>query len=156
MVGTISGTTFISDSVLFLRDSIRSSVTDPISSKRVSGASFVMTSYPQRSAIYPLIIIKDDGISDVKRLGMQSEQSYVNIPIEVRVWARNIKERDELSQQVYNFLQKNQLGTGSETTNFGLHDFQCTSMINIDDVDENGKDSGIRTKQMRYNWRTII
>ena len=115
-----------------------------------------MTSFPQRDAQYPMIIVRDNGVSDVKRLGMQSEQSWINIPIEVRVWARNIKERDELSQSVYNFLQKNQIGTGSETINFGLHDFKCTSMLNIDDVDENGKDTGVRSKQMNFNWKTII
>jgi len=156
MVGSISSSTFLSDSVLFLRDLLKSGLTDPLSGTRASSSAFVMTSFPQRDAIYPLITIKDNGVSDVKRLGMQSEMSWINIPIEVRVWARNTKERDTLSQQIYNYLQKNQFGTGSETTNFGIHDFKCTSMLNIDDIDENGKDTGGRTKQLSFNWRTII
>ena len=156
MVGSITSATFLSDSILFLRDSLKTNITDPISGTRDTTSSFVMTSYPQKKTQYPLITVKDNGVSDVKRLGMQSEQSWVSIPVEVKVWGRNMVELDSLSQSVYNFLQKNQFGTGSETINFGLHDFRCTSMINLSDIDENGKDTGIRAKQMIYQWKILI
>ncbi len=156
MVNTIGSSTFMSDPILFIRDLLKNNITDPISAKRGNGSGFVMTSFPQKEAVYPMIIVKSAGTSDIKRLGMQSQSTWMNIPLEIRIWGRNVKERDELTQQTYSFLQKNQFGTGSQTVNFGLHDFMCTSNIPIDDADENGKDTGIRTQQMRYNWKAII
>ena len=157
MVGQIGSSTLISDPVLFIRDSLKSNITDPISSKRsTSDSAFVMTSFPQKNVMYPMLIVKSTGPTQNKRLGMQSQQSWMDIPIEVRVWGRNVVERDSLSQQVFAYLQKNQFGTGSQTIPFGLHDFNLISNIPIDDVDENGKDTGIRTQQMRYNWKAII
>jgi hypothetical protein len=156
MVGQIGSSTFVSDPVLFIRDSLRTNITDPISSTRGSSSAFVMTSFPQRNVLYPMLIVKSTGPTQNKRLVMQSQQSWMDIPIEVRVWGRNVVERDSLSQQVFAYLQKNQFGTGSQTIPFGLHDFNLISNIPIDDVDENGKDTGIRTQQMKYNWKSII
>lgn len=151
MVSYIGSDTFISDSVLFVRDILRNNITDPISGTRPSNEKFVMTSYPREEVRYPLITVTDSNINQIRRLGQGSEKTLIDLGFEVRVWARNMKEKDILSQQVYNFLRSNQFGTGSETTNVGIHDFTMTSMVN---VDENGEEA-IKSKVMEYRYINV-
>lgn len=155
MVTQIQSGSVYSDSIIYFRDVLNTNITDPISGSRPTSSKFVMTSYPQRSAIYPLIIVRDGNMQD-QRLGLNSEASLMTQDIVLTVMARNIAERDKISQQVYNFMRTNQFGTGSETVNFGFHDYRLESSINILRPDENGKDTGVRTKEMIYRFMTVI
>ena len=147
-VTAISGPTFISDTLIFTRDILRSNITDPLSR---NGSLFVFTSYPQEDVKYPIITVKENGFSQVQRLGMQSEAAEMRLPIEVRVWARNEKEKDTISQNVYHFLKGAQFGAGSITTDAELHDFTLTSTVN---VDEDGR-GAIKSKVMEYSYLYI-
>ena len=88
----VAASTLVRDILFFIKDDISTNVTDPISSTRGSSSSFVMTSFPQRAVEYPLIVIKMTN-AEVFRAGMQTTNMDYIINIEVRVWARNQKEK---------------------------------------------------------------
>lgn len=147
----INSSTFVSDSILFVRDLIETNVTDPISSSRVGRERFVMTSYPQRDVKYPIITIKLRNASQIFRMGQQSEREWINIPFEVRIWARNIKEKENLLQEVWDVLRDNQYGA-SGTIEFGLHDFAPEG---TGDVDESGEGAP-KSKLFNIRYRAEI
>ena len=150
MVSEITSENFISDSTLFIRDILRENIVDPLA-RLGSGTSFIYTSYPKDDIKYPIITVKPMNTADIRRLGMQSEKVAMSLPYEIRVWGRNEKEKDNLTQDVYNHLRGNQFGAGSETSNVGLHDFNCTSMISIDEPGE----EGVKSKVMTYSYLYI-
>jgi|GEM_PF-1781354 len=137
----VASSTLISDTVIFVRNLLRTNVTDPITSTRGSSSKFVMTSYPRRPVKYPLITVK---LTDMiaSKLGMQTSAQLVNSELEVRVWARNVTERDELTQKVYGVLRTKQYIASSGSYANDLNDFAVTSMT---DVDEEGE-QGLRSK----------
>lgn len=135
----VSTATFASDAVKYLRDKLESLITDPISASRISGSRFVMTSYPQKKVQYPIITVQEQGSGDIQRLGMQSEETAIRLKFEIRVWARNVKEKDELFEKVYNALRENQFtgaGESNSSTDQDLHDFKVESVTNVDEDGE--------------------
>ena len=62
---------------------------------------------------------------------MQSEGTTLRLGVEVRVWGRNVKERDELFDDVHNWLRTNQFGGSDATTDAELHDFSMSSQVNV-------------------------
>jgi len=146
----VASSTLISDTVLFVRNLLRTNVTDPIGGNRSSTSKFVMTSYPRRKVEYPLITVKlTDLISS--KLGMQTDDQLVNSELEVRVWARNVQERDELTQQVYTVLRTKQSTATTGSYANSLNDFAVTSMT---DVDEDGEQA-IRSKIIMIKYMFI-
>ena len=145
----VNSSTYLKDTILFIRNDLRTNITDPISSTRPAKQSFVMTSYPQKAVRYPLITVKDINSSDIQRLGMQSELHYIKIELEVRVWARDIQERDELTEDVLNRMRSNQFGSGSANED-NLHDFLILSTLNIDEPGDQGIHSKIMTIQFTF------
>ena len=145
----VNTATFLADTIILIRNDLRDNVTDPIKTSRPDDCRFAMTSYPKRKAVYPLITIKDINISS-SRLGMQSESDRIDMVIEVRIWAKNVAQRDELFGSVYNRMRENQFGTKSTTTN-GLHDFSLLSAVN---VNEEGAE-GIKSKVMEIGYLFI-
>ncbi len=144
--------TFLSDAVNLIRNKLLTNITDPITSIRLSNEKFCLTSYPKRSVTYPIITVTDRGIIQPSRLGMSSEGTVLNIDIEVRIWARNVRERDELTQEVYDYLRTNQLDSGTGLANSNLHDFTLSSAVNVDEEGE----AGIRSKVCEYSFLVII
>lgn len=143
--------TFLSESVLFIRDFLDSNITDPISSSREDRERFVMTSYPKRGVKYPIITVKNSNFSMDKRLGFQSEGTWNLLTIEVRVWARNEKEKDNLTEQVFNALRENQFGSDG-SVEFELHDFFLLSAV---PVEEDGEE-GIKSQVMEYQYKLVL
>jgi len=141
-ITTVSSATFLADAVNLIRDKIKNNVDDPISSTRPSNERFVYTAYPKRAVTYPIITIMDRGINQPQRLGMGSEGTAINLTIEIRLWGRNVKERDELFDEVYNYLRTNQLDTDG-LVNANLNGFQLTSAINISEEGEEGVKSKV-------------
>lgn len=151
-MATIQTSTFISDSVIFIRDYLQANVADPISN-RATNEKFVMTSYPERPVKYPIITVKITNISDIRRLGMRSELHWMRLPVEIRIWARNVKEKDELSQLVFNTLRANQFGGGNSTSDDKeMHDFVLRNSI---DIDEEGR-TGIKSRVFETEYTAII
>lgn len=155
-LGSISPGSFISQPVLYIRDYLQGTLADP-GSPRPGNSQFIMTSWPTRAAVYPVVIVEDNGIRDLERLGMQSESFYRQLPFTINVFGKDIVQRDSITQQVCDALRTNQFGTaGSESTTFGLHDFKLLSILPIPDVDQQGKDTGIRRKEIRISYTAVI
>ena len=132
----ISSSSVINNSVLFIRNLISANVTDPITSSRASDSSFVMTSYPNKPVQYPLITVKCLNHT-ASRLGENTESMMFHLTLEVRIWARNQKEKDTLTDSVeYKLSTKQQDADG--TILEGLHDFAVVSGTNVDEPGEGG------------------
>jgi len=144
----VSSSTFLSDTIKFIRDDLDDNVTDPVSTLRSGRDRFVMTSYPTRPVKYPIITVKDVGVSAPERMGMQSEISLIRLSVEVRVWARNVKEKDELAEAVFTQLRQNQFGGASASTDAELHDFRLNSMVNVDEPGQ----AGVKSKVMEFEY----
>jgi len=151
----VTAQNFIADVLYFIKNSFTSGstpITDPIASSRPGGSAFIMTSYPQRQAVYPLITIKLIN-QKANRAGMQITAMDVEMVIEIRVWARNQKEKDALSNQVYYTLRNLQFtsSTGSEVNN--LHDFTLLSDVEVDEPGEGNPKS--RIVQIKYKFFNV-
>src|SRR3990167_2458757 len=126
----VTSANFIADVLYFIKNDLNSNITDPISSSRNAESKFVMTSYPQRLAQYPLITIKLIN-QEGKRAGMQTNAMDVIANIEIRIWARNQKEKDDLTTLIYKGLRDIQFTavTGSIANN--LYDYQLVSAVEV-------------------------
>jgi len=149
----ISSANLLSDVILFVRDRLVVGITDPLVSTRPSSEKFVMTSYPKRGTTYPIITVKGS-IEGDRKLGQQSEQSLVRFVVEVRVWARQEKEKNDLSGDVYDFMRTNQYPTvtTNTSTNVQLFDFGINFARDLDDPGEQGVKSKIH--EYRYIFIT--
>lgn len=154
MVSSIGTTTFIADSIIYIRDDLKNNITDPISGKRDSKEQFVMTSYPKRSVKYPIITIRSDGTNFYAKGGMQSEVSHYILRIEIRIWARNEVERDELTQEVLDRLRDIQHTATTGSIAVGLHDLRVVGWADIDD--EKGGDEVIKSRVLIVSYRVIV
>ena len=142
----ITTSTFLSESILFLRDRIRVGVTDPISAKRASNESFVLSSYPHKRVKYPIITVRNDGPADIQRTGMRSELRWVRLTFEIRIWATNEAQRDQLTEQTLNFLRTNQFGgTNTSADDRELHDYTLLSVVPVDELGQEGPKSSVMT-----------
>ena len=142
-------TTFIRDILFFIKDDLASNITDPHAGKRKGTSAFVMTSYPQRAVEYPVITIRMTN-QIANRSGMQTTAMDVTVELEIRVWARNQKEKDNLFTDVYDRLRSIQFtaSTGSIANN--LHDFTLSSAVEVDEEGERGIKSRIGQFQYRF------
>ena len=142
----VASANIIRDTIFFVKDFLDGEVTDPISSTRPANEKFIMTSYPSRAVTYPLITIKDLNTSGSMTLGFQSEASLVELQIEVRVWANNIKDRDNIADDIFDTLRLNQVGTSGTSQANNLHDLQLLSSVNVDE------DNGSKSKVMTFKF----
>lgn len=145
----VTDTTIIRDTVLFIRD-LLAGITDPISSARPTNSKFVMTSYPDRPVAYPLITVNALNFRDVLSGGMRSETKICEIDLEIRIWARNEKEKDQLTDSVYTKLRQSQTDDSTGTIANTLFGFELTSAVN---VNEEGKE-GIKSKILSVKYIT--
>ena len=145
----INSSTFIENTVLFIRDLLRDQLTDPLS--RTNNLEFIMTAYPKRLVQYPIITIKQINII-TRKLGMQSEVHDATISLEVRIWARNAKECDELTSDVIDKLRDNQY-SATGTDNEDIFGFNISSANSIVEVEG---DNSIHSKILGIEYRAIL
>ena len=120
----------IADVLFFVRNDLLNNITDPLGSR--SGSSkFVMTSFPQRNVKYPLITIKMPNM-EILRAGMQTTATDMTLTLEVRIWARNEKEKDEIATAVLDRLANIQFSASGSIDN-DFHDFNILSAIEMDE-----------------------
>ena len=148
---TVESGTFIRDTLFFIKSSL-AAVTDPISTKRGSSSKFIMTSYPEREVKYPLITIKLINY-EAERAGMQTTAMDVLMNIEVRVWARNQKEKDELFNDCYLVLRNLQFTSSTGSIANNLYEFSMDSAVEVDEDGERGIKS--RVGQFSYMFYNI-
>ena len=143
-ITSVSSATFLADTIILIRDKLRTNISS-VSNK-------VYTSYPKKSVVYPIITVTDRGIIQPSRLGMASEGTLITIDVEVRIWGKNVKQRDEIFQEVYEYLRTNQLDIGTGLSDSNLHDFSLQSAVNVDEIGE----AGIKSKVMEVRFLIII
>ena len=139
-ITSVNPNTFLADTIVLLRDKLKTNISS------VNGR--VYTSYPKQNVEYPMITIVDRGITQPSRLGMASESTLIRINVEIRIWARNVKERDEITQQVYDYLRTNQMDATTGLSESNLHDFSLSSAVNVDELGE----AGIKSKVCEYRF----
>jgi len=127
----IESATFVRDLIFFIKNDLSTNITDPIAGTRSAGSSWVMTSYPQKKVEYPILTIKANNF-EARRAGMGTDQMDMQITLEIRIWARNQKEKDQLYQSVFNRLRQIQITTNGSVDS-DIHDFAQTSAINVDE-----------------------
>lgn len=146
---TVESSTFIRDTLFFIKDSLTTGVVDPISGTRNSQSKFIMTSYPQRLANYPLITIKLTNYSGTSA-GMQTNAMDIIASIEVRVWGRNQKEKDELANDCFIILRDLQFtATTGSVANY-LYHFRLLSAIEMDEEGDNQPKSRILNIEYKF------
>jgi len=144
--------TFIRDILFFIKNDLSNNITDPISSSRNSQSKFVMTSYPQRKVVYPLITVKLINQS-ATRAGMQNVAMDVVAVIEIRVWGRNQKEKDELANDCFKRLRDIQFT--DDTGSIANFIYNYTLLSNVE-VDEEGEDQPkSRILNVQYNFYDV-
>ena len=148
----IAAATYIKDMTLLVRDRLITGVTDPLS----RSVGFVMTSYPKRDVRYPVITVKTLGMADTVRLGLRSEEMWTRVPMEIRVWARNVEERDSLAQSAQNVLRTIQLDATTGTVANDMFGFKISSTV---DVDEDSGDAGglsVKSKVIDIQYQIVL
>ena len=145
----VTRSTLLRDVILFIKNDLNSNITDPISGSRSGSSAFVMTSFPQRNVKYPMVTIKVVNVESL-RAGMQTTAMDTTLTLELRVWGRNQKEKDEIYTQMLDRLASIQftVSTGSVANN--LHDFNILSSIEIDEEGKGGMKS--RILQCEYKF----
>ena len=139
-ITSVNSSTIVADLVNYLRDTLNTNVTDPLN--RSAPERFVMTEYPRRAVSYPIITITDSGSRQEGMLGMGSQGTILRLGVEIRIWARNVKERDVLFDAVHDYLRTNQL-SGSDITGANLHDFSMDSVVNVSEENVKSKVMGV-------------
>ena len=145
-------TNLIADVLFYIKNDLKVNITDPISSGRATNSQFIMTSYPQRAVQYPLVTIK---ISDIiaARAGMQTTNQDFLLTIEVRIWARNEKEKEEIYTEVINRLANIQFTATTGSIANDLFNFNITSSVEVDSEGEsNAQVIKSRVLQITYNF----
>jgi hypothetical protein len=148
-VTSVTTDNFIKETVLFVRDLLTAKVSDPLSGKRQVNEKFVLTSYPERPVNYPLITVRKENLSSPKRLGFLSQLHLLSIPLEIKVWARNIAEKDKITQDVINSLRSNQTSS-SGSIKASLYGFEINSCLDIDNEGVEGLKSSVTSVEYKF------
>lgn len=139
---------FIADVLFFIKTDLLANITDPKSASRPSKSLFVATSYPKNQVVYPMITLKVPN-RESTRAGMQTVAMDITVAVEVRVWARNQKDKDGIADEVYDRLRNIQFTTGGSIDN-NLHDFSELSNVEVEEDGDTGIKSRILTVQYRF------
>ncbi len=134
------------DVLFFIKDDLNSNITDPISS-RANNSAFVMTSFPERNVVYPLVTITLTNQEET-RAGMQTTAMDIDMFIEVRVWSKSVTQSDKLMQDIAERLRVIQFSSSGSVDN-DFHDFSILSNLR---VDEPGK-GGVKSRIIQVNYR---
>ena len=145
----VESATFIRDILFFIKSDFLSNITDPESGKRSNNSKFVITSYPQRLVEYPLITIKLTNQEAIPA-GMQNTAMDVTITLEVRIWGRSQKEKDELANTAFKRLRDIQFTASTGSIANSLHHFRLLSAVELDEPGEDQPKSRILGIQYRF------
>ena len=132
----VSSATFTTDLIILIRDRLKDNIDDPMN--RASNEKFIMTSYPRETVKYPIITVTDTGSRQEGKLGMGSQGTILRLGIEIRIWARNVKERDTIFNDVHEYLRTNQI-SGDDLNDANLYDFNMDSVVNVSESDVKSK-----------------
>jgi hypothetical protein len=108
----------IQDTTIKLRDYLRANLTDP---KGRSGSEWIFTSMPRREVDKPFIVVEQDGLHGSAAHGVSGAviSDRPRVVKKIEVWARNMKERDELTGQILDKLYND----GGYFVSVGMEEF---------------------------------
>lgn len=141
-------TTFRSDILQFIKEDLMANILDRSEGARTKTSRFVMTSYPKRNVVYPLITLQITNIS-APRAGMQTTAMDITLQLEARVWANNEKDKDTIADKVFDRLRQIQF-TNLGSIDNNLHDFALLSSIPIQEEGDLGIKSNVATYQYKF------
>lgn len=146
-ISSVRTATWLADLIILLREEINENITDPIT--RSGNSRLCLSAYPKRTVQYPIVTVVDRGMTDWRKGGMQSTVTIQKITIEIRVWGRNVVERDELTDSITDRL-RTRLNTFSITEK--IHNLRMGSMVNVDEPGE----AGIHSKIINVDADVIL
>lgn len=138
----------LKDVLFFLKNDLLSNIDDPIESSRKSNSKFIVTSYPKVEVQYPIITIKCTNI-EAPRAGMQTTALNTTLTLEIRIWARDEREKDTVYNQAMDRLANIQFTALTGSIANDLHDFRLLSSV---EVDEPG-DIGIKSRIIQIQYK---
>jgi len=145
----VTKTNLMRDVLFFVKDDLDGQITDPISSKRGATSKFIMTSFPQRQVQYPLITIKISNV-EAQRIGQQSTLQDITITMEIRIWAKNQRDKDTIYNQILDRLANIQFTASTGSVANDIHDFNILSSVEVDEEGEGGVKSRILTCEYKF------
>lgn len=140
---TINSQSILKDALTYMKNTIASGITDPISASRTSSSQFVMSTFPEARAEYPHITITTN-YGEISKLGMQSIVMNSPVRFNIQVWSADMKNKDQLAGSIVNLIRQIQYGnnpvTGvpSGTVNIGLHNIRMLPTYDVDEVGKRG------------------
>lgn len=130
-------------SITYIRSVLASGVTDPISATRASDSSFVVTNFPEKSVNYPIIVISTE-LGASSKLGLYSEGLKTSLRLSVDIHSKTVKQRDQLSDDVFHHLRTTQSGTKSNN----LYDLR---LLATQSQNEMGRE-GIHRRTLEFSY----
>lgn len=143
-MGEVTDANLLSDSTIFFRDLLANNLTDPIS--RSGNEKLVVTAFPDRPVKYPVVIVQCNGFES-RELGMSTTGHMANLTFECEVVSQSVRQRDVLSQEIFNDLRTNRALINAS----GLYDVEIRTMVNVDEP-ANGDTAGLHRKII--TWTT--
>lgn len=130
-----------------VRDDFSGSIVDPLG-RSGEGSGFVMTSFPERDVVYPVIIIKLEGV-DNTYTGLSSVDGVQDFSLIIKVYGRSVKERDGLADQVVSRINVTRiLSFAGNNFIFGVN------IVQVFDMDEEGK-GGVHVKVLESEFSLL-
>lgn len=150
----LSAGSIVHDVVLAARGWIASGVTDPIAGTRPGSSVFTATNFPTKDVQYPIITIGAKR-STSHTLGALNDLQQVYVDLQVRVYARNVKERDGLADAVNQTLRTGAYGVSSGSQPLGLFDFKQLNEGDLDEPDDKSKQK-VYQKIQTYQYFCVV
>ncbi len=98
----------VHDLLYFIKTDLSGNITDPIQSSRPSKSSFILTSYPQKPVVYPIITIKNSNVEEPQIIFYGGEP-LVNFPVieSTLQYIEGLKSSGELPQNTFITINTN-------------------------------------------------
>lgn len=143
----VSSSTIVHDIITKLASFLQSNVTDPISGSRTD-SNWVLPSWPDEEVQYPIICVNQVGGSD-EWISVGTSYKKVTTTVQIDVFSKSTKERDEVWDDVYN-----QLRTNFKTTLAGSYHLVNMNMVTCFNQDAKAPKSrgNVHRKIARFNF----
>ena len=123
--------TLSNSATTFIRDVLRHNLTDPLS----RSSNWIFNSRPEEKEINPpmvLITCDSAGLSKLTMDGSNPKVSPPEITFDIRVWARKIRHRDQIGDEIISTLIDPTKSDGSKTVKENKLVFKSMSEHNED------------------------
>jgi len=145
-VTAVSSSSIIGDIVTKIATFLQSSLTDPRSSR--TDSTWVYPSFPDVDVEYPIVSVTHAGSSD-SWTSIGTVYKEVIVTVQVDVFSKSTKERDQVWDEIYDDLRDNFISTIAG--GYNLVDMVLLSCFNMDELAPKGA-GNIHRKVARINF----